>query len=305
MIALGVSAIALAIAVVAEIVFPGRDPYHAGWYNVGLAALVAVALTAARRQFAQTALPGLRGAVAAIACGAFLLGVAGIASGLLAPDNRVIVGAPGQRVNVEDLGGALLFPLAQSNDAASDRAVTLDRKNRAPVEIVTNRRDVGSFILRTLARTVVFVSARDSHGGHETITQPAGSVFLSPILLMQQQQTIDGLDLPFDSFAVPAAHRIVKAVLFSPQQAAALRGMQGLAVPAVLFAVDDENDRPLPHAIALVVDGQTVDAGGLQLEAHVLEYPSVEMVAAPNLAATALGAMLVFGGLVVKTRCRR
>jgi hypothetical protein len=65
----------------------------------------------------------------------------------------------------------------------------------------------------------------------------------------------------------------------------------------VLFAVDDENDRPLPHAIALAIDGQTIAVGGLRLHAAVLDYPSVEIVAAPSLVAVVAGAALVLGGL--------
>jgi hypothetical protein len=294
---LAVVALLLTVAVAVEIVFPGRDLYHAGWYNVALAVLVVILLLSARRQTARNASIRVRVAVASLACGALLIGVAGVASGLFAPDNRVVVGAPGQNVALGDLGASLAFPLTQPGTPDAE-SVALIRKDRAPVEIGTHPRDVGSFILHTSDRTVVYAQAYDNHGGHLTITQPTGISFLSPVLLMQQRQVIDGLDLPFDSFAVPAARLIVKAVLFSPQQAAALRGMAGLEIPAVLFAVDDENDRPLPHAIALAIDGQTVAVGGLLLRAAVLQYPSVEIVAAPAFGAVAAGALLVLGGLI-------
>jgi hypothetical protein len=105
--------------------------------------------------------------------------------------------------------------------------------------------------------------------------------------------------LPFDSFNVPAAHRVVKAVLFTSAQAAML--LHGAGRPgesAVLFAVDDENDRPLPHAIALSAGGQTVSAGGLLLRGTVATYPSVEVVSAPNSVVTAMGTLLALAGLV-------
>jgi hypothetical protein len=297
---LAVVALVLTIAVAAEIVVPGRDLYHTGWYNVALAALAVAALVCARRQATRAQSLRFRLAIASVACGVIVAGIAGIASGLFAPDNRIVIGAPGQDVPVDDLGASLAFPLAAPG-ASDAQPVTLVGRTGVPVIIGARARDVGSFILRTSDRSVVYVRAYDGRGGHLTITQPTGVAFLSPVLLMQQHQVIDGLDLPFDSFSVPAAHRIVKAVLFTPQQAAALRGMEGLHLPVVLFAVDDDNDRPLPHAIALAINGQTIAAGGLRLRPAVLQYPSVEIVAAPVLPAVALGALLVLGGLVAQT----
>ena len=114
---------------------------------------------------------------------------------------------------------------------------------------------------------------------------------------MQHQQTIAGMDLPFDSFTVPAARRVVKAVMFTQGQAAML--LHGAASPgetAVLFAVDDQNDRPLPHAIALSAGGRPVRAGGLVLGGSVTSYPAVDVVAIPNIAVTALGVLLLVAG---------
>ena len=273
------AAIALVLTAAAwtEIALPGRDLYHAGWFNVGLAALAVIFLA------------GVRKHNVAIALGGAVVALATIANGLFAPDNQTIVGAPGQRVRVGDLGGSLAFPLAQPG--------------AAPQKVEFLGPPLTTFVLRPAGRTVVYVEARDARGNHLTVTQPQGAAFLSPVLLMQQQQQIAGLTLPYDSFAVPAAHRIVKAVLFSPQQAAMLRGIQGLATPAVLFAVDDDSDRPLPHAIALCADGQSVTVGGLSLRANVLDYPAIEVVAVPSLVAVGLGTLFVFGGFIaMKTR---
>ena len=102
------------------------------------------------------------------------------------------------------------------------RSVTLERPFHAPVAVGARRHNAGSFMLRTLPRDVVYVEARDLHGSRLTVTQPQGAVFLSPVLLMQHRQTIAGMDLPFDSFNVPSAQRVVKAIMFTPAQAAAL-----------------------------------------------------------------------------------
>ncbi|HEY6449390.1 MAG TPA: hypothetical protein VIX60_01760 [Candidatus Cybelea sp.] len=291
------AALTVAAAVVVEIALAGQPVYHAGWYNVVLVALVVVAIVAARRQFFRASCVRARFAIVAIAAGAAIAGLAGAASGLFAPDSQTFVGAPGQRISVEELG-VLAFPLA-STDAPASGSVTLERALHAPMELRQRRSDAGNFILRTIPRSVVYVEARDLRGSRLTITQPAGSAFLSPVLLMEHRQTIAGVDLPYDSFNVPAARRIVKAVMFTPGQAAMLlHGASKIAEAAVLFAVDDENERPLSNAIALSAGGRAVRVGGLSLRATVESYPAVEVVAAPNTLATALGTALVLGGIV-------
>jgi hypothetical protein len=299
---LGAVAVTVVLAVAAEIALPGRDIYHAGWFNVSLVASAAIAGVLARSQFARSRSNRARIGVVAIAFGAAVAGIAGATSGLLAPDGRTIVEAPGQTVRVDDLGGSLEFPLAEAETATSVSAgaVVLVRSNHRSLSIGDRSRNIGTFVLRTLPRDVAYVEARDSRGGRLTITQPTGSSFLSPVLLMQQRQTIAGLNVPFDSFAVPAAHRLVKAVLFTAQEADMMRGMDGGTGPAVLFAVDDENDRPLPHAIAAARSGATIGVGDLLLRALVFSYPAVEIVAVPSLTAVVTGALLVFGGLLAK-----
>lgn len=286
-------AFAVLAAVIVEIAVPGKAVYHAGWYNVALGGLAVLCTVAARRRYAAAHGIRRRSGIVALAFGTVAAAVAGIASGLLGPDNQSIIGAPGQRVRVEGLG-TLDFPLADSS--AAD--VTLERPLRRPLAIGTGVRNAGNFVLRALPRDVVYVEARDLRGNRLTITQPTGSVFLSPVLLMEHRQTIAGMDLPFDSFNVPAAQRIVKAVLFTPAQAAMLPHNADIGEPAVLFAVDDEKDRLLPHAIALSSGGKSVRAGGLTLRGRVAGYPAVDVMSAPNLIAVLLSALIVAGGLI-------
>lgn len=287
----------VAAVVLAEIVLPGQAVYHAGWYNVLLGGLVVVAIVAARRQLRQARCVRARFAILAIAVGAAIAGLAGVASGLFAPDNQMFVGAPGERISVEALG-VLAFPLA-TTDAPARGSVTLERPRHAPIEVSEHRTDVGNFVLRATVRSVVYVEARDLRGNRLTITQPAGSAFLSPVLLLQHRQTIAGMDLPYDSFNVPAARRIVKAVMFTPAQAAMLlHGGAKIGEAAVLFAVDDENERPLPNAIGLSAGGRAIRVNGLLLRAAVESYPAVQVVAAPSMIATVFGAALVLGGTI-------
>jgi hypothetical protein len=288
------AAVAVLAAVAAELVLPGRTLYHTGWYNLALSALVVITLVAGRREFRRAKAARARWATVAMMFGTGVVGFAGVASGLFGPDNQTFVGAPGERIRVESLG-MLSFPLASAGAVAT--SVILERPLHGKVAVGARPSDAGSFILRTVERSVAWVEVRDLHGNRLTVTQPTGAAFLSPVLLMEHRQTIAGMDLPFDSFNVPAVRRVVKAVLFTPAQATALsHGSGGEA--AVLFAVDDENERPLPNAIALSAGGRAVTVGGLSIRAVVAEFPAVEVVAAPNLVATVLGGLLVAGGLL-------
>jgi hypothetical protein len=93
-------------------------------------------------------------------------------------------------------------------------------------------------------------------------------------------------------------------MLFTPQQAAMLHPDAGILSAAVLFAVDDQDDRPLPGAIVLARDGETVAAGGLRLRAGLLSYPAVELMAAPSLVAVILAAISIVAGFLLAPRKR-
>jgi hypothetical protein len=144
---------------------------------------------------------------------------------------------------------------------------------------------------------VVHVDAADARGGHLTITQPTNASFLSPVLLMQQQTVIDGMNVRFDSFSVPALSRNVKAVLFTEQQAAQLHTDPPIiGQPAVLFAVADNADHVVRGGIGLVAPGAQKQIGGLRLSATVLTYPALVVASAPYWPILALGVLLVIGG---------
>jgi hypothetical protein len=289
-----VAALLVCAAALAEIVFPGHDyPYHAGWFNVAIAAVWIVAATRARVRLRASLPLGARVAVAAAILGSGMACVATVAVGLLGPDARTVIGAPGQRIRLAETGDWLAFPL--TGVRGQNTAVALQRTHG---NVVLDRpRHVGGFVLRPTARSVAFVDARDSAGNRLTITQPDGALFLSPVLMLTQTQNISGLDLPFDGFSIPAARRNVKAVLFSAQAAAALRSLPPGSGSAVLFAVENERGQPLAHGIALSAEGKPVRAGDLVLSATVLQYPAIQIVSAPPLLPVVLGTLLVVAGL--------
>jgi hypothetical protein len=286
----------------AEIFFPGNDyPYHAGWFNVAPIALWLFAAWRARGPLRNASSPAaVRIALAVAIAGSGIVCVATVASGLLGPDARTDIGAPGQRLQLTETGDWLAFPLS---GASSQPPVVALQRGSATVSI-DRTRQVGAFVFEPIPRNVVSVDARDAAGNRLTITQPDGVSFLSPVLLMTQTQNISGLSLPFDGFSVPAAKRNVKAVLFSAQAAAALRGLPPDSGPAVLFAVDDERGQPLARGIALSAAGRAVNAGGLFLTATVFQYPAIQIVSAPPALPVGLGTLLTVAGIVAATAWR-
>src|SRR5947209_8442679 len=223
--------VALAAAVIvmaaAEYVAPGKSLYHYGWYNALFVALAIIALLRARSIRTRAA--------ASIVGGTAIVAIAAAASGLLGPDTTTVIGAPGASVANGDLGGTLQFPVTA--DASGETVVRLVRGSHA-TDIGT-RRYIANAVLWQEPRTVVYVEARDRRGNRLTVTQPAGSSFLSPVLLMQSTTQVAGMQVAVDSFTVPAANRTVKAVLFTPQQAVQLHTSRPMSGYALLFAVSD------------------------------------------------------------------
>ncbi len=295
MIASIIAGAVLVVCALMELLVPGNDLYHFGWFNVLLVALAVVALLplpkTLRSMKSQRSRAGFTIAIAACV----VAGFAAIASGLLGPDSQTLIAAPGATVRVDELGGSLIFPLASPN-GTSDADVLLARGGRP--QSVARRRYTGAFLLEPVQREVVAVNVSDVRGQHLTITQPAGNAFLSPVLLMEAQQTIAGMTVPYDSFAVPAVHRAVKAVLFSAQQAARLPSL-GAAVPAVLFDVENENEVEVKNGIGVARDGMRVSLGGIQLQPHVFEYPAVRIVSVPDFRIVLFAIAVIAGGAVL------
>jgi len=286
---------ALIVCALVELLFPGKDLYHYGWFNVLLAALIVVAVYPLARTLRALSTPRERAGFTAGIAGAVIAGFATIASGLLGPDTQVLVAAPGATERVDALGGSLVFPIAAAN-GASQSGVQLVRGGRALA--VTARRYDGPFLLVALPRPVVSVDVSDLRGGHLTITQPTGNAFLSPVLLMQAQQVIAGMTVPYDSFAVPAEHRVVKAVLFSAEQAERMPSL-GAATAAVLFDVENENEVEVKNGIAVAPDGHRVTLAGIQLLPRVFEYPAVEVISVPDIRVVGFALVLVIAGAIL------
>lgn len=275
--------------VIAQDAFPGANVYHYGWYNaidIALFVLAALQLRTVRKNR-----PERFGALAIAAFGGAVVVFSGAASGLMGPDTHTVIGAPGATVRDDDAAGSFVFPLSGN----SVRYVA----GRASASIGGGRTYTGGFIFWQRPRTVLDINAGDARGNHLTITQPTNASFLSPVLLLQQHTTIDGMDVSFDSFSVPSASRNVKAVLFSEQQAAQLHTDPPIVgAPAILFAVADSHDQVLKDGIGIVPPGTSKVIGGLTLGAAVASYPAIVVASAPFWPVLVLGLLLcVFGAL--------
>jgi hypothetical protein len=281
----------LVVAVFAQDVAPTWPGFHDWRYAALLVALATPAL--GYIGFARKGGDGAFGGRCAIALiGALVIGVAGLACGLLGADAVTLTRVPGTVAPLPDLGVAAFFPTADADDIRKGDAALLLRRRGAPsMEIAPGtRRFLGAYVLESRPAHAAYVEARDGRGGRLTITQPTGSTFLSPVLLFPSSVSISGRALPSDSFSVPAARRRIEAMYLSPQALRGTRAAQGIGDhPAVLFAADDDAGHLVPGGIAMSAMGEEVRAGGLLIRATAGTYPELIVSAVPSCAALWLG----------------
>jgi hypothetical protein len=296
--ALAIALVAIAL-VVAQIVYPFTALYHTWQYAFALA--IALGVMAAYARGALRGRRGVRGKRLLVAFGgAAIVAVAGLASGLLGPDTAYVTGSPGTVVPIPALAAAAFFsPVDAVAIARGTGGVTLRRRGAPDIVLAgAARRLDGESLLFLQPRPAAYVEQFDDRGARLTTTQPANASFLSPVLLFPQRQRIGDADVPLDTFAAPARHRIVRALYFTPAQLA--RFGHGGAVrdrsrPALVLAAADDAGRTL--GIALAESGQTVALAGIRVRATVGTYPALAVAAAPPAWALALGAVLFAGGL--------
>ncbi|MEA2721279.1 MAG: hypothetical protein QOJ39_3143 [Candidatus Eremiobacteraeota bacterium] len=298
--ALAVAAVAMAL-VLAQDLYPFTPLYHTWQYALALAIALVVMLAyanAARR--GEDGVAGKRLLVAM--AGAAIVDVAGLASGLLGPDTASLVGTPGTVVPIPAIGAAAFF--AQVDDAALARgssAVVLRRRNAPEIAVApAARRVLGESLVYLEPRPAAYIDAFDERGTHLTITQPTNASFLSPVLLFRERQRIGALDVPFDTFATPARHRIVRALYFTPQELAQFShanaaALAGKTSPALVLTAADDAGKPL--GITLAASGQTVPIAGIRVRATIGTYPALAVAAAPATWALVAGVVLFIAGI--------
>ena len=288
---------ALAIALVfAQDLIPSAPLYHTWQY--ALALTIALAVMVAHANGVRRGRDGVAGRGLLLAFGgAAVVVVAGLAAGLLGPDTVLVVGTPGTLKSLPALGGAAFFAPVDANELArGSSVVTLRRGGREIVVGPGTRRPIGESLLYLDAHPAAYIDAADAGGAHVTLTQPTNASFLSPVLLFREHQRIGAFDVPLDTFATPALHRIVRVLYFTPRQLAQLAHPGADATrPAVIFTASDEAGKPL--GITLAASGQTVSLAGLRLRATLGSYPALAVAAAPPPWALSLGIALFVGGI--------
>jgi hypothetical protein len=296
--ALAVAALVIALAL-AQDVYPQTPLYHTWQYALALAIGFAVVLAYANG--ARRGEDGVAGRRLLVAiAGALIAGLAGLASGLLGPDTASVIGTPGTVTPVPALGAAAFFaPVDASSLARGEAGVTLRRRNAPEVTLAPGaRRVLGESLVELEPRPAAYVEAFDARGAHLTVTQPVGTAFLSPVLLFRDRQRIGAFDVPFDTFATPARHRVLRALYFTPEQ---LRGFvhAGTAVdgsrPAVILTAADDSGKQL--GITLAASGSTIALAGIRVRVTLGTYPALTVASAPVTWALVAGIVLFLAGI--------
>lgn len=296
--ALAVALLAIAL-VVAQDAFPATALYHTWQYALALA--VALALIVAYAGGARRDRDARAKRLIVALAGAAIVDLAGLAAGLLGPDTATIVGTPGTVVPIPALGAAASFAPADPQTLERGTAnVTLHWRDRSSTELrPSSRRIVGETLLYLEQRPAAYVETFDAQGAHLTMTQPTNASFLSPILLFRDRQRIAAFDLPFDTFAMPAKHRVVRALYITADQLTRFghaRVAAGASGPAIILSAAD--DRGTSLGIAIAASGQSVDIAGIRVRVTIGSYPALAVAAAPLTWLLVLGAVLFVGGSV-------
>ena len=294
--ALAVAAIVIALAA-AQDLYPRTPLYHTWQYALALAIGLTVALVYANG--ARRGADGIAGKRLVLAlAGATIAGVAGLASGLLGPDTARVVGTPETVVPIPALGAAAFFGAADAGTIARGSAgIIVRRKAASEIALAPGaRRVMGESLIYLEPQPAAYVDAYDEHGAHLTVTQPTNTSFLSPVLFFRQRQRIGALNVPFDTFATPALHRVVRALYFTPRDLAQFNPANGDAKePTLILTVADDAGKPL--GIKLAAQGHDVTIAGVRVHATVGTYPALAIAAAPPTWALVLGGALFLIGL--------
>ncbi|HYW52402.1 MAG TPA: hypothetical protein VFF00_02190 [Candidatus Elarobacter sp.] len=283
----------------AQDLYPTTPLYHTWQYALALTiALVVVLAYANGARRGEDGVAGRR--VLVSAAGAAVIVVAGLASGLLGPDTASVVGTPGTVVPVPALGSAAFFGPADAGALVRGTAgVTLRRRNAAEIVVApSGRRLVGESLVYLEPRPAAYVEAFDAHGARLTVTQPTSASFLSPVLLFRDHQRIGAFDVPFDTFAAPARHRVVRAIYFTPEQLRTFTHADALDAAHPALVVTASNDTGKQLGIALLASGRTVELGGVRVRATIGTYPALTVAAAPATWALLAGIALFLAGIV-------
>jgi hypothetical protein len=147
-----------------------------------------------------------------------------------------------------------------------------------------------------------YVVVRDARGNRLTVTQPNNPSFLSPVLVFRQTQAIRDRTFPFDTFAVPALHRVVHALYFSAADLAEFRPGETGGAGGIVLSVSD--DRGAQLGLTIAPSGREVAIADLRVTLAMGTYPILVAASAPQPFVVLGGLALFLGGCIAALTAR-
>lgn len=224
-----------------------------------------------------------------------LLGGAVIALAFVAAE--LLVGAP-QRVDAAP--GQWYRPPHSARLALEFPPVSTQALGRADVDavgvVLGDRRmtlnagmqaRVGSYMFSAKLWPAAYVEAWSQKHVAQTVTQPNGISFVSPVL---QFPDVDRDGLAVDGFAVPALHREVRVKYYPglPER--------GIDIPFLTLEIDEENGGALYSGVA--ISGRPLRKAGVDLVFTLGTYPAVSMAPVPDTFMYAVGTGMIAVGVL-------
>ena len=293
--------VAIAVDVLATVA--ERQPFSAAihhWEYTLAVALAIIALAVLATGFLRSPRLSSRASLLA-ALGGIVTGVAFVAAELLAGPPQRVNAAPGQAVQLAHSSSiTLAFPAVQSTSLGPDVPVAMIALSTPRGQIALKPGDsirIHSFVVRCDDWPAAYVTATSSAGQPETVTQPTGVAFVSPVL---QFPSLDSDGLPLDSFAVPALHRQVDLKYYPGLPS------RGIDIPFVQLQIKEENGAALFEGVA--VSGHPLTRAGMTLLFSLGRYPIASVAGSPDPLLYAAGCIVTvigLGGFVVASLRRQ
>jgi hypothetical protein len=277
----------LAISLLAFGALAERSPYdvriHRWELTLGVALVSLFLITNAMRSLR----PARReeGFAALGALGGGVIGIALVAAELLVGPPQRVDAAPGQIYHPPHSSRVgIAFPLVDAKSLArlSPDSVAVVVGNVSTPLLVGGMLRTHSYMFNAVRWPATYVQAWSPAHIGQTVTQPNGVAFVSPVLLFSD---VDTDSLPIDSFNVPALHREVHVKYYPGLPA------RGIDVPFIQLQISEENGGPLFSGVT--VSGRQVKAAGVVLVLTLGSYPLVTMAPIPD------EFMLIAGGCMV------
>jgi hypothetical protein len=288
----GVLSLCLAIAVAALAQVARANPFDPALHHWGLTlavALVGLFLLACATRSLRPSRPD-EGFAALGALGATVIAIAFVSAELTVGPPQAIAAAPGQTYHPPHFSSvAIEYPQTDARSLAMHppSGVLVVTDGRAAALSVGSQLRTRSFVFDARSWPAAYVLASSSVRIAQTVTQPNGAAFVSPVLLFPD---VDSDGLPVDSFSVPALHRDVHVKYYPGLPA------RGIDIPFVQLQVNEENGSTLFTGVS--VSGRQLHVGGMDLTFMLGTYPVVTVAPIPDAFMTLAGACMVGIGLL-------